>query len=1029
VSGCSDEGGSFAGVDLAELSVTPTVVSFNQIAIGDAELRVVTVENLGGAELIVADYSWTGAANDFSLEDLDGLRVPPLTASSFVIHYRPSDEAPDDAILRLETNGGTADVIVTSLGQAAVLRTNPTQVDLVADEIGDRVTRSVTIFNTGTEAFELLNISIISGSIDFALASMSFEVPVEIGVGVEVELDLAYTPSGRGNDDGVLLLEHDAANAIQGATQVPITGSLRSAFLEIRPAFVEFSGVAMDTTAVQEVELANIGEAVLEITDVYLSVESSDDMSIVSFDGEPWSEGVFSTIEVEPGGTITMEVAYTPSDGIPDNGRVGIVSNDLDFYLQYLEMGGRLAGPHMVVEPRGLGFGTVAGGLEVIRVASIRNAGTEPLEVSSVQVTADSSGDSFEIINLAMLPDVLLPDEEFGVQVAYSPSVEGLIEGNLRVTASNDPLHSPIDVDLGAYGAGEPFCDLVVRPETINYGMVLRGSIRSGRATFRNEGPGNCYIRSVRLQAGSGFPFPGFSSSDAFSLVDPGIPDGTPIGPGGSFVVEAAYNPTSFTVFTEDLGDTSSIEVRVIDPASGDAVECGSTALFGGGFPIPGSAGRDCGVNLQGRSGIADIAAIPAEVDFGLVTMGCNSQDVQINIYNVGSASVTIATLGLESCSDEYTLVLPGGFSTPYTLPVATPLSLEVRYRPEGLWPSTCELVIESDAETAGRLVVPLSGEGTNRSDQTDHFEQISGRKVDLLFVVDNSGSMSDEQRNLGDNFSRLIDAATRWDTDYQIGVITTSADAEYRGRQPGELMGNPRIIIPSTPGLASEFRNHINVGDSGMDNERGMEAAYLALSDPHISDVGECGADCAEPFLCVWNAPHTEDRCGGYNRSFIRDDASLEIVFLSDEPDQSRGTNDFYRDFFYSQHGARNRSLFHANAIVGPRGGCDGAGGRAEEGSGYIEVAIETGGIIGSICDTDFATSLGNIGNRAFGLRIQFFLSRVAIAGSVSVTDDRGRGMIGWTFDEPSNSVVFTEESAPRPGDEFDVSYQARCF
>ncbi len=46
--------------------------------------------------------------------------------------------------------------------------------------------------------------------------------------------------------------------------------------------------------------------------------------------------------------------------------------------------------------------------------------------------------------------------------------------------------------------------------------------------------------------------------------------------------------------------------------------------------------------------------------------------------------------------------------------------------------------------------------------------------KVDMLFVVDNSGSMSDEQAMLADSFQTFIDQFMLRNVDFHIGIITT---------------------------------------------------------------------------------------------------------------------------------------------------------------------------------------------------------------------------------------------------------------
>src|SRR5688500_18469462 len=57
----------------------------------------------------------------------------------------------------------------------------------------------------------------------------------------------------------------------------------------------------------------------------------------------------------------------------------------------------------------------------------------------------------------------------------------------------------------------------------------------------------------------------------------------------------------------------------------------------------------------------------------------------------------------------------------------------------------------------------------------TEEFCQRPASKVDILWVVDNSGSMSAEQNKLADRFSDFFLALRRSLVDYHIGVVTTA--------------------------------------------------------------------------------------------------------------------------------------------------------------------------------------------------------------------------------------------------------------
>ncbi|MEL6181296.1 MAG: hypothetical protein AAFS10_20230, partial [Myxococcota bacterium] len=107
----------------------------------------------------------------------------------------------------------------------------------------------------------------------------------------------------------------------------------------------------------------------------------------------------------------------------------------------------------------------------------------------------------------------------------------------------------------------------------------------------------------------------------------------------------------------------------------------------------------------------------------------------------------------------------------------------------------------------------------------------------------------------------------------------------------------------------------------------------------------------------------------------------------------------------------------------------CTSGNGDAAAGRRYDTVAQSTGGTTGSICAADFGGYLQNIGNRAFGLRREFFLSRAAEPATVQVRVNGANQTTGWTYDETTNSIIFERTTVPMAGALIEVEYEARCF
>lgn len=127
--------------------------------------------------------------------------------------------------------------------------------------------------------------------------------------------------------------------------------------------------------------------------------------------------------------------------------------------------------------------------------------------------------------------------------------------------------------------------------------------------------------------------------------------------------------------------------------------------------------------------------------------------------------------------------------------------------------------------------------------------------------------------------------------------------------------------------------------------------------------------------------------------------------------------------DFFKNIKGFANDSLFHAHAIVGYQNGssCETNTFRR-----YIDIANATGGTVEPLCG-NFATALANLGNNAFGLREQFFLSRSPVPATIVVRVNNVEQTSGWSYDANSNSIIFA--AAPPQNSTIQVNYKAACY
>ncbi len=174
-------------------------------------------------------------------------------------------------------------------------------------------------------------------------------------------------------------------------------------------------------------------------------------------------------------------------------------------------------------------------------------------------------------------------------------------------------------------------------------------------------------------------------------------------------------------------------------------------------------------------------------------------------------------------------------------------------------------------------------------------------QKMDIVFVVDDSGSMKEEQANLAANFPRVVDLLDSFRTkggaqlDWRAAVTTTGRTITYTEPPLPSIPGFPPLpaIPPTTePGDDGAFRSAC--GGTQRWVERGETGAASRVSC--LAEVGTSGPSVEMPLESL-SLALTARVADGTNQGFRRDDALLAVVVLTDEDDCSRKDDNFELD------------------------------------------------------------------------------------------------------------------------------------
>ena len=291
-------------------------------------------------------------------------------------------------------------------------------------------------------------------------------------------------------------------------------------------------------------------------------------------------------------------------------------------------------------------------------------------------------------------------------------------------------------------------------------------------------------------------------------------------------------------------------------------------------------------------------------------------------------------------------------------------------------------------ASTGGTTTGAVTG-----TDVTENFKQnaAQAKNLDIVWVIDNSGSMADEQDALGQNFNVFIQDFITKSVDFRMGITTTDCSSELKC---GKLVAGSDTKLTSAMAKAnknqflSDFNSLVQVGISGSGNEKGLAAAKNFMTK--------------------------------HSSTLIRPDSYLAVVILSDEEDQSADAVAAYTDYLKSFKA--NAGLVKVYSIV-DLGKTNSGAGITVGGERYKQASINTAGVAADI-RADFAGVLGDMGDDIINLLDSFALAAKPIAGTLKVYVN-DQLVTNYIFDESSRSIKFDPNSLPQVGANIRVTYK----
>ena len=298
-------------------------------------------------------------------------------------------------------------------------------------------------------------------------------------------------------------------------------------------------------------------------------------------------------------------------------------------------------------------------------------------------------------------------------------------------------------------------------------------------------------------------------------------------------------------------------------------------------------------------------------------------------------------------------------------------------------------------SSTGGSSTGGVSGGSYQSMTETFNQSASTTKKLDILWVIDDSGSMADEQDALGSNFSAFIDNFIAKNVDFKMAITTTDCSSTLKCGKT--VSGSDTKLTSAMAGqnsnlFKSDFQSLVNVGTLGSGNEKGLQAV--------------------EQFMLKEQDPAKVNK-------FLRSDAYLAVVIVSDEEDQSPKLVDEYTNAL--------KSLKSSNGLVKVYSVVDvndtNFGNGVTVGSArYKAASNNTAGLVMDIRD-DFYTSLSGMGESIINLLDSFALGGQPVPGSLKVYVNNVLTN-SYTYDSTSRSIKFNQNALPPVGAVIKVTY-----
>ncbi len=450
-------------VPLQAVAVVPTLallptegLDFGAVPVGQVATAAVIVKNTGAVSVTAGRMKVADLQGPFSVEGDVGSWPAPGGETRIDVSFAPTRAGPV-ATEFVVTSPDFGDWAIPLRGsglvpQAAFSPLPQVGLDFGTVEVGQRLTRRVTVLNQGQAELHVENVAIEGAAFVLGVGDSSATIAPQ----GRLDLSAAFVPQSEGDQSGILHLYTSDPQAATVAIPLAGRGQISPPRIEIISGDIDFGSVPIGGTAHGHLLLWNRGgqPGVVEV------VVAADEG--VEFGLEQHS------VLVQPKASAPVALSFSPKESGP---RQAILQVEAEAVRQTVRLQG--IGQFFALSPTTVDFGRVAVGESSSRVVEIANVGNADFEIHQLRSTSAefSAHTPIDADNKFLLP--AQSQRTLPLHVAFSPSARGAISETLRLDGLGANEMMTLDVLLKGNGVA---AEIEVNPAgVVDYGYVTLG--------------------------------------------------------------------------------------------------------------------------------------------------------------------------------------------------------------------------------------------------------------------------------------------------------------------------------------------------------------------------------------------------------------------------------------------------------------------------------------------------------------------------------------------------------------------------